>query len=179
MKAIFSSLVCLLAMPLAFGDVFPAYPSTNLEKQEKTIPTELSGTYKLMLVAFLREQQADVDTWSKPIDALCKQFNSPGKEFLSSYEIPVLPKMDPAKELFIQGGMRLGVPNKIQREHIFSLYIDKEIFKKALDIKSENSIYIYLLGDKDSILWQTSGVYTPEKGKELLDALNKLNETKP
>lgn len=178
MNAIFLSVLGLLAMPLAYGDVFPAYPSRNLEKQEKTIPSELTGDYKLMLVAFLRDQQADVDTWSKPIETLCKQFNRPDKEFLSSYEIPVLPKMDPAKELFIQGGMRLGVPNKIQREHIFSLYIDKDIFKKALKIQSENSIYIYLLGDKDSILWQTSGVYTPKKGKELLETLTKLSNTK-
>ena len=42
---------------------FPIVKASNLEKRELSLPADFEGERNLLLVAFEREQQKNVDTW--------------------------------------------------------------------------------------------------------------------
>jgi hypothetical protein len=42
---------------------FPIVRGENLEGRTFTLPTDLTGTYNLLFIAFKREQQLDIDSW--------------------------------------------------------------------------------------------------------------------
>ena len=48
---------------------FPTVSGKNLTGQTFTFPADLKKDYNLIAVAFLREQQADVDTWIPKMEA--------------------------------------------------------------------------------------------------------------
>jgi hypothetical protein len=62
------------------------------------------------------------------------------------YEIPTIEKMNPLMRWFINTGMRHGIPDKKTRERTITLYIDKEPFKKSLQIPDEKKIYAMVVG---------------------------------
>jgi predicted transcriptional regulator len=70
--------------------------------------------------------------------------------------------------------MRAGIPDQTSRERTITFYLDKEIFKQALDITSEESIQIFLVDKEGNILWQEEGLFNPEKNQSLVDTLSQL-----
>ena len=77
---------------------------------------------------------------------------------------------------FINEGMRAGIPDQTARERTVTLYLDKQAFKSALDISSEDDIYIFLVDRNGNIYWQTRGEYTQEKGIELRQSILELKQ---
>jgi len=52
-----------LALPeSSAGEHFPSVKASNLEKRDFNLPADFEGERNLLLVAFEREQQKDVDT---------------------------------------------------------------------------------------------------------------------
>ena len=105
---------------------FPPLKSETLEKQAVQLPQDFQGERNLLLIAFLREQQKDIDTWL----AQMKRYEDIDKGF-RYYEIPTIEKMNPLMRWFINTGMRHGIPDKKARERTITLYIDKEPFKES------------------------------------------------
>jgi hypothetical protein len=92
-----------------------------------------------------------------------------GTPGLKVYELPTIYRMNRLQRSFLDRGMAMGIPSKEARETTITLYLDKEKFRKALDMPSEDRIYVLLVDRKGKILWRTDGVYTPDK----LDTLRK------
>ena len=144
------------------GARFPPIKATNLEKQEIDLPGGLQGEVNLLLVAFQRAQQRDVDTWLKALPRI--QLAHPRFAY---YELPTIARMNALTRWFIDNGMRSGIPDKQQRARTITLFIDKAPFKKALGIESEDRIYALLVTTTGDVLWRSEGVYTEEKGASL------------
>ncbi len=154
---------------LALADpyVFPSLTFANLNGQEVSMPGGLAGERSnLVLVAFLQEQQKDVDTWLKPLPAIQQ-----AHPWFRYYELPTIKRMNGLVRFFINNGMKSGIPDKQQRERTITLYIDKEPFKKALGIVSESTIYAFLIDKSGKVLWRQEGLFTEAKGKSLVAAL--------
>ena len=147
--------------------VFPSLTSSNLNGQEVSMPGGLAGERSnLVLVAFLQEQQKDVDTWLKPLPAIQQ-----AHPWFRYFELPTIKRMNGLVRFFINNGMKGGIPDKQQRERTITLYIDKEPFKKALGIVSESTIYAFLIDKSGKVLWRQEGLFTEAKGKSLEAAL--------
>ena len=154
-------------LALAEPYVFPSLTSFNLNGQEVAMPGGLAGERSnLVLVAFLQEQQKDVDTWLKPLPAIQQ-----AHPWFRYYELPTIKRMNGLVRFFINNGMKGGIPDKQQRERTIALYIDKEPFKKALGIVSESTIYAFLIDKSGKVLWRQEGVFNEAKGKSLEAAL--------
>jgi hypothetical protein len=149
------------------AEVFPPLKASNLEKTELSLPSAFEGKVNLVLIAFERRQQKDVDTWLAALPDIQK--SHPGLEY---YELPTIKRMGALMRWFIDNGMRGGIPDKKQRARTITLYIDKEPFKKALNIPSEDTIYALLLDKAGQVIWRESGRYDAGKGKSLEDILN-------
>lgn len=134
-------------------EFFPKVNGSNLEGKEVNIPVDLEGKTKLLLVAFKREQQDDVNTWLSSTVDLLKKYPD-----FSVYEIPTIKEMNFLMRFNINNGMRYGIPSEEQREKTITLFIDKEKFKKALAIESEDEIHAFLLNENHEILWRTQGL---------------------
>jgi hypothetical protein len=76
--------------------------------------------------------------------------------------------------MFINEGMRAGIPNHATRERTITLYIDKRPFRDALAIPDESDITVLLFDRQGRVLWRSSGAYSPEKGEALETAVSNL-----
>lgn len=74
---------------------------------------------------------------------------------------------------FINTGMRHGIPDKKARERTITLYIDKEPFKKSLQITDEKKIYAVVVDRSGTVLWRATGPYDEANGKSLQEFLEK------
>jgi predicted transcriptional regulator len=79
--------------------------------------------------------------------------------------------MNLLSQTFINEGMRAGIPNPVTREKTITLYIDKAAFRKALDIPSEETIWVLVVDRQGNVLWRTEGVYSQAKEEALLSAI--------
>jgi hypothetical protein len=145
---------------------FPQVTGSNLLRQKVTLPDDLRGELNILFVAFYQWHQAQVDSWIPLARQLEQSF--PGVQF---YEIPVIQKMNVISKTFINEGMRAGIPNQTTREKTITLYIDKEEFRRALDIPNEENIWVLVLDGAGNALWRTQGAYSPEQGEALLHAI--------
>jgi hypothetical protein len=161
------AILSLLAMFTAHAGMFPPLKASNLEKTELNLPEAFEGEVNLVLIAFERRQQKDVDTWLAALPGIQK--SHPGLEY---YELPTIKRMNPLTRWFIDNGMRSGIPDKKQRARTITLYIDKEPFKKALNLPAEDTIYALLLDKTGQVIWRESGRCDAAKGKSLEDFLN-------
>lgn len=156
------SLLFLSAGLRAEQEVFPAMEATDLNKQSIRLPGGLAGELNLLLMAFERRQQADIDTWLGPLPALAGKHSQ-----LAYYEIPVISRMNFVMRWVIDNGMRGGIPDKAQRARTITLYLDKKLFLAALDINSEQEIHALLVNRAGVVVWRSTGVASEEKLRSL------------
>lgn len=145
---------------------FPMLKASNLAKKEMTLPRDFAGQWNLVLIAFLREQQKDVDTWLKALPGIQKDHSG-----LAYYELPTIKKMSGMTRWFIDTGMRGGIPDQQQRARTITLYIDKEPFRRALTLPAEDRIYALLLNKAGEVVWRAEGLYDDAKGSSLREFL--------
>jgi hypothetical protein len=78
------------------------------------------------------------------------------------YELPVIKKMNMFIRMFINNGMRSGIPDDDIREATVTLYLDKEKFKETLNIDTEKNIVVLLYDKTGKEIWRTTGKSSPE-----------------
>ena len=147
---------------------FPALDSETLEKQAVRLPQDFRGERNLLLIAFKREQQKDIDTWLMQM----KRYEDIDKGF-RYYEIPTIERMNRFMRWFINTGMRTGIPDVKARERTITLYIDKGPFKKSLQIADEKQIYAMVVDRSGNVLWHATGPYDEANGKSLQEFLER------
>ena len=149
---------------------FPPLTATNLEGTTLSLPADFAGERNLLLIAFQREQQKNVDTWLHQM----KRFeSSPGFRY---YELPTIDKLNPVVRWFINGGMRRGIPDRNARARTITLYIDKPPFREALKIADEKQIYAILIDRSGRVLWRAEGDFDEAKGASLQDTLARVKQ---
>ena len=147
---------------------FPNVKAENLNKEKVEVPFQLPGDPKVLIVPFQQWQQRVVDSWVPFLSQLVTEF--PGFDF---YELPTIRKMNVLYRRFIDGGMRAGIPSKETRRRTVTLYIDKEPFKEALNITTEDTIHLFLIDSQGYVKWYDTGEVTREKAESLTDAIKK------
>lgn len=148
---------------------FPRVDGSNLEGKRFALPGDFEAEYNVVVVAFRREQQADVDAW---LPFLREQ--KLAERGVRVYELPTLNRSYRMMRGFIDGGMSRGIPEKATREATITLYIDKSPFKKALAIASEDRIVALIVARDGRVLWREDGRFTPAAGAGLAAALDSL-----
>ncbi len=148
------------------GEHFPSVKASNLEKRDFNLPADFEGERNLLLVAFEREQQKDVDTWLREM----KRFEEidPGFHY---YELPTIQRPNAFMRWFIDTGMRHGIADRKARERTITLYLEKKPFLDSLLITDQKKIYAFLVDREGKVLWRSEGVFDETKGASLRSAL--------
>ena len=168
--AIFALALGSVPAPSNAATVFPSITGQNLNGQTLNLPSDFQAPASIVFIAFVRAQQAQVDTWKAFVADVRRRYPPIG-----AYEVPTLPKVDALFRWFIDGGMRRGIPDTAARDVTITLYIDKGPFDDALGIASESDITVLLLKPTGAILWRTTGAFTAAKGAGLMDVLGGLD----
>ena len=148
---------------------FPRVEGSNLEGRRFSLPNDFEGELNIARVAFRRDQQDDVDTWTPFLKSITAKHAG-----LKAYELPTLNRSYRMVRGFIDGGMARGIPEKATRETTITLYIDKSPFKEALGITTEDRIVTLLVSRNGTVLWRADGRYTAEAAADLASELDRL-----
>ena len=147
---------------------FPSVKGRNLNRKKIKLPEELKGKMNLLLLAFFQNQQKTIDSWLNFAVELEEKFNG-----LQYYEIPVIYKMNILNQLLLNESMRASIKEKKIREKTITLYLEKSKFLDALKFDDENDTYTILIDKNGKILWKERGIYDSNKGKELIEYIEK------
>jgi hypothetical protein len=153
---------------------FPSVSGSNLERDDFDLPGGFQGSVNVLLIAFQRWQQSLIDTWI-PFVAKLERTHP----YVRYYELPTIQKMNHMSRWFINEGMRAGIPDPEARQRTITLYVDKVAFREALDLPSEDDIYVLLVDQEAEVRWRSAGALNKEKGQSLMAALEAVFQRAP
>jgi hypothetical protein len=150
---------------------FPTVKGSNLLRKKLTLPQDFQGKFNLLFIPFQQWQQMEVDSWMALAKDLEEQNNS-----LVYYELPTIQTRNSFYKMFINEGMRAGIPNPKTRERTITLYLDKTDFRAALGMIDEEHIYVLVIDRQGNELFRTRGPHSPEGEDALRQILGLLTE---
>jgi hypothetical protein len=148
---------------------FPMVRGSNLLRQKLTLPQDFQGKLNLVFIPFERWHQMEVDSWNALAEELEKKY-----EGLVYYELPTLQNGGSIYKIFLNEGMRAGIPNPKTRERTITLYLDKADFRAALDMTDEEHIYILVVDRQGKEFFRARGPYSREGEAALRQVLSGL-----
>lgn len=174
--ALAAVLAAVLAAPLAATevldrrdgqpDLFPVIAAETLRGRKVQLPDGLRGERNLLIVAYRREQQREVDTW---LAALAELPHAPPA--FAYYELPTISGKMRWMRAVIDGGMRQGIPDRAQRDRTITLYLDVEWFRAQIGTADRDDIAALLVDREGRILARWFGVCDEAAIAELVAAL--------
>lgn len=151
---------------------FPHLAARDLEGRAVSLPDDLDGQHKLVIVAFRREQQPVVDSWIAWHESIATDHPT-----LRCYELPVIAtRWSPARK-FIDGGMARAVRERDARRRTLTVYTDVRRVTDALAIDDTSVVTVLLLDPDGRVRWRTTGSATAEAGSGVLNALAEARST--
>jgi len=145
---------------------FPTVSGSNLLRQKRILPQDFQGKLNLVFIAFQQWHQMEVDSWIPLAKELEQRY-----EDLAYYELPTIQSMNSLSKMFINEGMRAGIPNPKTRDRTITLYLNKKDFRAALGMPDEDHIYILLIDRQGKEFFRGRGRYTQESEVALRQAL--------
>lgn len=147
---------------------FPRVAGRSLEGRNLTLPQDFEGALDIVVVAFQRDQQHEVDGWMPLLHSLADH-----RSDVRVYELPTLGRGYRLMRSFIDGGMRRGIPDRAVRAATVTLYVDKTSFRDALGLRDEDRIYVLLVDRDGRVHWRAEGPFNAATGAELSSRLGK------
>ncbi len=148
---------------------FPQITGIDLHGKKRELPQAFDKNLNLVVVAFKREQQANVDTWIKVADEIMAKNSEVG-----FFEVPLIYQLNPVSRSFVNNGMRRGVIEDKARQRTITVYTDREQFFKIMNMKEEK-IYLLVLDKNGKIKKQITGDATKENIVTLKKFLSSKN----
>ncbi len=145
---------------------FPDVTGSNLEGRKYKLPNDFEGELNIVALVFFGNHQSWVNSWILTASKLTKA--NPKLRF---YEIPTLTNDNKPFRGLIDGIMHSGISDKAAREVTITLYLDRVQFLKTAGLPHDRTIYILLVNRQGKILWRGDGVFTPELGASLEQAI--------
>jgi hypothetical protein len=180
-KTIFAvAFILLLSGPPVFAAAagaplsFPKVEGVNLDNVAQVLPRDFKGRLNLILMAFQRGQQSEVDTWLTELHQM-----SLGWPDFDYYELPVIgPTIAPLRWIIRKGmGSKITEPEK--RLRTILIFTAKDPLLKPLAIASEETIVVLLLDEKGRLLWRSAGAWNEEEGESLRQTVETFQAALP
>ena len=148
---------------------FPQIIGIDLNGDKRDLPKGFAGKLNIVVVAFKREQQKNVDTWIPFSDQIIKENSA-----INFYEVPLIYELGAFSRAWVNNGMRLGVTDKVARKRTITVYTDRKKFFEVMKMKEEK-IYVLLINDKGKILLREEGDFTDKKAKNISRLIKKIS----
>jgi hypothetical protein len=148
------------------GRPFPSVLGTALSGKPVRLPGDLGGVPAVLLVAYQRAAQMDVDRWRSFLEK-----DAPG---LAVYEVPTIPQaVWRWLAGWIDGGMRSGVPRELW-PHVVTLYDEGAPVLDLLGDRGNLFAHVVLLDAEGVVRWFDASAFSAAKGASLVETLRGL-----
>jgi hypothetical protein len=158
-------LASVASLHAAAPAVLPPLSGRDLNGKVWTLPNGLTASRTLIFVAFEREQQAGIDSWTNGLGIRAATRELPW------IEMPVIDNPGALGRWFIDHGMRGGIPDRATRGHVWTAYTDRDAFVHACALTGTNTVHTLVIDRKGVILDAESGGYTKAAGERILRAM--------
>jgi len=145
---------------------FPTIVAHDLEQTAYTLPDDLPGKWRVVLMPFKRWQQIVVSAWGDALEPLTAVHPD-----LTVWEVPTLSRAWAPARGYIDGGMRAGIPDLDVRLHTLTTYINLSELARRLEIKDFAEVQVLLLDADGDIVWRAEGEPDAAKAASLAAAL--------
>ncbi|MEO0410871.1 MAG: hypothetical protein AAF221_03395 [Pseudomonadota bacterium] len=159
-----AAVIFQLCTGFAHAASFPQSRAENLLGQKADFPGDLPGDPALILVAFKRSQQSDIDAWMEALDLK-------GTAGIAWIEMPVVGGATKVMKPLLDGWMRDGIPDLDAQARVFTLYSSRKRFKKALGVPKTPGILAVVAKSNGQIVTLVEGGPTPKAVEAVLSAL--------
>ena len=138
---------------------FPDLDATSLDGRRVRLPVELEGP-TVVILAFQRWQQAEVDAWIEELEALgCPH---------PILEVPTIGRGYRWARSFIDGGMRAGIADPVVRARTLTVYTDVGRVLEALGLSTADHVVVALVEATGEVRELYQGTYEPRAAAEFL-----------
>ncbi|NOU60921.1 hypothetical protein [Marinifilum caeruleilacunae] len=165
--ASFNSLNAQRVKKLDVGDLFPTIEGELLSSKEIRLPDHCKGKISLLIVAFKRGTQPQIDTWTKPV---MKEFSM--YEDFRFIEIPMISNFYSWISNYIDNGMRKGIVPSMHK-NVMTYYGPLSDYYKYFDVDDKKQCYVFLLNREGKIEFMSKGEAESHKILLLLDKIRK------
>lgn len=156
--------------PTSNNGEFPKVVGQDLIGREIEIPEGLGGDNdngnpelpRLVVVAYLHEQQKAVDTWIVQLEDLRRRYGN-----FPFYEMPVIESGSALFRFTVQNGMRSGIWDEAIRRRTVTVFTSVVDFNKPLGVEGTREIQVVLLDRGGMVLGREAGEFSLEKGERL------------
>ena len=145
---------------------FPQVTGDNLNGRHFEIPSQLDAPLNVLLVAFYRSQQDDVNTWLDAASELAADHAN-----VEYYELPTINSTWGLARNWIDGGMRGGISDFGARERTITLYTDTTKFRELAGIDSPDQIWVGVVDREGRVYWSARGRATEDSLRALRQAV--------
>jgi hypothetical protein len=146
--------------------LFPALIAYSLDKTKLNLPSDLAGQLNLLLISFQPEQQSQIDTWMP----LAQAFQHTNFDF-RWYRMPVSSRENFIFRWWDDSSMRSDETDPEAWPWIVPLYVNKDSFRRDLQIPTEHQVAVLLANKQGRILWRAEGPLTADKRASLSAAI--------
>lgn len=140
-----SNLSAQTVKKLEIGDQFPTIHGELLSHKEVSLPDHCRGKVSLLIVAFKRGTQPQIDTWTKPV---LKEF-SMYDEF-RFIEIPMISNFYSWISNYIDNGMRKGIVPSMHK-NVMTYYGSLSDYYTYFGVEDKKLCYVFLLDKQGKI----------------------------
>jgi len=173
-------LLCFVLLPGANANpqadssrpaVFPSLNADSLARTRLNLPADFAGRANLLLIYFEPEQAHVVDTWMPFAQALQHMnFN------FRYYRMPVSNPENFIFRWWDTSSLRSVETDPETWPWIVPLYINKQEFRRSLNIPNEKDIVVLLVNKSGQVLWRSSGRFTDDKRAPLSAAVTAVTQ---
>jgi hypothetical protein len=138
----------------------------TLSRLKICFPENLAGSPAVLLVAYRRGTQHDLDRWIEFLSLKAPQF--------IWYEVPTIPSLIWRRFAgWIDSGMRSGVTQD-KWPRVVTLYGDAAKLRDFVGDNGRNLTHLVVLSSDGTVVWFNPNGYSEEAASELLDLLLRL-----
>ena len=141
----------------------PQVSTQDLNGVRRTLPND---RLNVLLIAYQRWQQQEVDTWIPALNALERVHDG-----VSYFELPVVGEMNAFGRRSLDFFMRQGIPDRHVRSRTLTVYVDSMGFREPLGIPDEDHVAVVLVDVDGLVLWRGSGPHSAGAERSLDAAL--------
>ncbi|MFA9372097.1 MAG: hypothetical protein ACERIH_10345 [Labilibaculum antarcticum] len=156
---------------LKSGDLFPQIEGELLSSKMVTLPGHCKGKVSVLLIAFKRGTQPQIDEWTKP---LMKEF-SIHSDF-RCIEVPMISNLYNWMSHYIDNGMRSGLAESMHK-NVMTYYGPLGSYLHYFDVQDKKLCYLFLLDKEGIIQFIAKGEPNPDNLSDLLQKIKILLET--
>ncbi|MDE0671784.1 MAG: hypothetical protein OXH72_08590 [Caldilineaceae bacterium] len=145
---------------------FPEVAGRDIDGNDFVVPTDFAGNLNLVLMAFTREHQYDVNTWLPHAREL-----ESSRQGFRVYEVPTLWEMNWFQRRQLDFWMSTGIQDPLARATTITLYTDLQAMQAALAIPDFDTIQVLLVDRDGLVVWRSEGTFSKAKFEDLTATL--------